>query len=175
MEENQKKEFIELYSFKQKKYSEIQEEMSIARVDVQSLFEETRDKRQEIQNIRNKFTGKRKKDFDDDFSKFYDWYEKQDQKCGYCGISQGELYYLFREERKLPLNNAIKRSSGTLEIERKDSAGNSYNEKNIILACPLCNNAKSNLIDEGNWADFFVEPMQKYYAKLLKEDKGEDK
>lgn len=70
----------------------------------------------------------------------------------------------------LPLNDAVKRSSGTLEIERRDSSSNSYSRDNIILACPLCNNAKSNLIDEKNWRELFVEPMRKYYKILLGED-----
>jgi len=78
-----------------------------------------------------------------------------------------DLYIIFQEERLLPLNDAFKRSSGTLEIERRDSANNSYEKNNIILACPLCNNAKSNLIDEDSWNIIFVPAMQAYYEKLL--------
>jgi len=66
-----------------------------------------------------------------------------------------------REYKKAP-----KRSSGTLEIERLDSSVG-YSEKNMILACPLCNNAKSNLIDEISWRELFVPAMKAYYEKLL--------
>jgi len=87
------KTFIQLYSFEQKKYSEIEIEMKINRKEVQSLYSNTRMQTEEIQNIRNKFSDKRKEGFSD-FKEFYFWYIKQDQKCGYCGISQNELYYL---------------------------------------------------------------------------------
>jgi len=171
MEKNkEQEEFIKLYSFDQKTYLEIEEEMNIKRKDVQKLYEKTREEREAIQNIRNKFKGKRKEDFNDNFRDFYDWYQSKKQKCGYCAISQEELYSLFREDQKLPLNDAIKRSSGTLEIERKDSTENSYDKKNIILACPLCNNAKSNLIDENDWRNIFVKPMREYYKKILGKD-----
>jgi len=159
--------FINLYSFKQKKYSEIETELNITRQRVQELYTKTRYMTEYIQNIRSKFKDERQKAFNNDFRKFFEWYEDQNQECGYCGISQEDLYIIFQEERLLPLNDAFKRSSGTLEIERRDSANNSYEKNNIILACPLCNNAKSNLIDEDSWNIIFVPAMQAYYEKLL--------
>ena len=102
----------------------------------------------DIQKIKSKYTEEREEGFKS-IVKFYDWYKEQPQVCGYCYISQKELYELFTkdENKKLPLNDAIKRSYGTLEIERKDSTTNTYDDTNSILACPLCNNAKSNLIN----------------------------
>ena len=125
----------------------------------------------DIQTIKSKFTKKRKDGFKS-ILKFYDWYKEQPQFCAYCYISQDELYQLFtrNENKKLPLNNAIKRSSGTLEIERKDSNENTYDVDNSILACPLCNNAKSNLIDEDSWNNLFVPSIRKYYKQLLGKD-----
>ncbi|MBN2767862.1 MAG: hypothetical protein JXQ68_02060 [Campylobacterales bacterium] len=125
----------------------------------------------DIQKIKSKYTEKRAAGFKS-IVKFYDWYKKQPQVCGYCYISQKELYELFtkNENKKLPLNNAIKRSYGTLEIERKDSTTNTYDDTNSILTCPLCNNAKSNLIDEDSWFSLFVSPMREYYKKLLNRD-----
>jgi len=130
----------------------------------------------DIQKIKSKFTEEREHGFKS-IIKFYDWYKRQPQACAYCYISQDELYELFTrdENKKLPLNNAIKRSYGTLEIERKDSSTNTYNEHNSILACPLCNNAKSNLIDENSWINLFVLPIRKYYMKLLNKDLIYDK
>ena len=121
----------------------------------------------EIQKIKSKYTKKRAEDFGS-IVDFYDWYKKQSQTCGYCGITQDELKELFAEKnRTLPLNSKKKRASGTLEIERRNSASNTYDASNMILACPLCNNAKSNLIDEESWKSLFVSPMRRYYEKLL--------
>ncbi|MDQ6988748.1 MAG: hypothetical protein Q9M19_02620 [Mariprofundaceae bacterium] len=134
------------------------------------------EKHSEIQKIKSKFTGERK-GWPDGVVAFYDWYKGKGQACGYCGISQDELYKLFSKDnnKKLPLNNAVKRSFGTLEIERRDSETNEYNPENCILACPLCNNAKSNLIDEENWMSLFAEPMREYYKKLLGKDLKNEK
>jgi hypothetical protein len=126
----------------------------------------------DIQAIKQKFASnlKRQEDFDEDIVKFYDWYKQQPDCCGYCGITQEQLRLLFTDNEKkvLPLNdNWSKNDKGTLQIERTDSKTNSYEAKNIILACPLCNNAKSNLIDEKSWRDIFASAMTKYYNKLL--------
>ena len=166
--EQQEENFIELYSFEQKKYSEIETELNVDRKKVQELYDITRARTEAIQKVRTKFTAKRKEAFKNDFKEFYHWYNDEKQECAYCGISQGSLIKIFQEERILPLNDATKRSSGSLEIERRDSTTNSYGKDNIILACPLCNNAKSNLIDEQSWKDYFVPAMKKYYEKLLK-------
>ena len=171
-EQNQ---FIELYSFEKKTYSEIEKIMKIGRKRLLSLRDEEVNKSIEhIQYVYRKFNNKRKIAFNNNFKDFHNWYEKQGQKCGYCGISQEDLYKLFnKENRVLPYletdreyKKAPKRSSGTLEIERLDSS-DGYSEKNMILACPLCNNAKSNLIDEISWRELFVPAMQPYYKKLL--------
>jgi hypothetical protein len=123
-----------------------------------------------INKVRKKFSKEREAGFNS-FENFYKWYIEKEQKCAYCEISQDSLYILFnKENRILPLVNnnkvRIKRGSGTLEIERLDSS-KKYSKDNCILACPLCNNAKSNLIDEKSWRDLFVPQMKKYYRKLL--------
>jgi hypothetical protein len=168
-------EFVELYSFQKKNYKEIEQIMKISRKELINLrTNEVDNLIKHIQYIYNKFTGERRKSFNK-FKEFYEWYEKQEQKCGYCGITQDNLYKLFsKDNRILPIldnkrvyEKVAKRSSGTLEIERLDSSID-YDSKNIILACPLCNNAKSNLIDEKNWKEIFVPAMKEYYNKLLK-------
>ena len=164
------KKIIISYSFERKKYADIEAELDIKRSKTQELYTVCKSEIEKIQKIRNKFTGQRRSDFKEVFENFYEWYIKEvdgGAKCSYCGISQEELYEIFKGKKALPLNDAIKRSSGTLEIERKDSASNSYGVDNIILACPLCNNAKSNLIDELSWRKLFVKPMRDYYKKLL--------
>jgi 5-methylcytosine-specific restriction endonuclease McrA len=164
LEEN----FINLYSFDQKKYHEIESELNITRQQVQELYNKTRYRTEYIQNIRDKFKGEERQKAFSNFREFFEWYEAQEQKCGYCGISQQQLHTIFQEERLLPLNdNWSKNVKGTLQIERINSKTNSYEAKNIILACPLCNNAKSNLIDDRSWCGLFAPAMTKYYNRLL--------
>ncbi len=108
--------------------------------------------------------------------KLLHWYKAQNNKCGYCGISTDELEKIaikrskeqgLVQKKNLTLNGGKKRSQGTLEIERLNSSTNDYCFSNIILACPLCNNAKSNLIDENGWRKYFVSSMRKYYESIL--------
>ena len=99
------------------------------------------------------------------------WFKKQDNRCGYCGVKQEDLKKLAESRGTLnkpniTLNGKTKRSKGTLEIEKKDPS-QGYTYENCILACPLCNNAKSNLIDENGWCTYFVPSMQNYYESLL--------
>ena len=99
------------------------------------------------------------------------WFKNQKNRCGYCGVTQKDLKKLAvirgtSNKPNITLNGKTKRSKGTLEIEKKDPA-KGYTYENCILACPLCNNAKSNLIDEDGWRDKFVSSMQNYYESLL--------
>ena len=108
-----------------------------------------------------------------DLDKVIEWFEKQNNSCGYCGITHDELQKIVEKRGgNLTLNNKKKRSKGTLEIERlkpatKDDVDFGYNYDNCILACPLCNNAKSNLIEEDAWKKIFVPAMKQYYKQLL--------
>ena len=166
--------YIELYSFKKKNYPEIEKEMNISRKELRALLtHEVMEYRQHIQKIYKKYNKERSKAFPR-FKDFFNWYEKQEQICGYCGVSQVDLYKIFKKNNGIlpyiiptkEYEKEPKRSSGTLEIERLDSS-EKYGEDNIILACPLCNNAKSNLIDEVSWRELFVPAMKAYYKKLL--------
>lgn len=123
----------------------------------------------DIQIIKPKFASKpeRQKDLGGDIVKFYDWYKDQRDYCKYCGVTQNQLELIVKiRGGNLTLNQKTKRSNGTLEIEKRNPS-DGYKYGNIILACPLCNNAKSNLIDEKSWCDIFVPAMQAYYNKLL--------
>lgn len=95
------------------------------------------------------------------------WFAEQNESCQYCGITQADLLKIVKKRSgNLTLNGKTKRSKGTLEIEKQDPAiGYSFN--NCILACPFCNNAKSNLIEEQDWRKFFVPAMKRYYKKQL--------
>ena len=63
-------------------------------------------------------------------------YNKDGAKCHYCGIDEGDfitVWGAFYGGRR-----------GTiLEVDRKDSS-QGYNLNNCVLACAICNNAKSD-------------------------------
>lgn len=124
---------------------------------------------QRYQELNNLYNNEDRKDIFNNPDKIVVWFDQQNNQCGYCGISQEELHEIVvKRNGKLTLNGKKKRSKGTLEIERLNpNLEPGYQFGNIILACPLCNNAKSNLINESCWRKYFVEPMRKYYETLL--------
>jgi 5-methylcytosine-specific restriction endonuclease McrA len=125
---------------------------------------------QRYQELNNAYNNEDRKNIFSDPDKIVKWFESEGNKCGYCGISQDQLHEVVKKRNgNLTLNAKKKRSKGTLEIERLNpSLEQGYQYGNIILACPLCNNAKSNLIDEASWRELFVPSMRKYYEKILK-------
>jgi 5-methylcytosine-specific restriction endonuclease McrA len=101
---------------------------------------------------------------------FLDWYDKHNESCNYCGTTQFELHRIVKlRNDNLTLNQKTKRSKGTLEIE-KLNPNLGYTFENSVLSCPFCNNAKSNLISEKDWRDFFVPAMKKYINSVLNND-----
>jgi len=105
----------------------------------------------------------------EDYRKLLQWYKDQNARCNYCEITESQLKEIVRKRNgNLTLNKKTKRSKGTLEIEKMDP-NQGYTFENAVLACPFCNNAKSNLISDSDWRDFFKLPMQKYIEKLLTE------
>ncbi|WP_044417386.1 HNH endonuclease [Halarcobacter anaerophilus] len=122
--------------------------------------------------LNQKYNNENRKFLFENPEKIVEWFESQNNMCGYCGISQTELQEVkVKRDGNLTLNKKTKRSQGTLEIEQKTPVGNTTKPyldfNNLILACPLCNNAKSNLIDEESWRELFVDSMRKYYEKIL--------
>jgi len=61
-------------------------------------------------------------------------YERDGRICHYCGIEED----FFRIWGKFYGGKRRK-----LEVDRKDNE-KGYNEENCVLACPICNNAKSD-------------------------------
>ena len=113
-----------------------------------------------IRAIRKRFTQKRKDGFKT-FAKFYAWHSTQAQKCYYCGTAQDELNKLFGKELI-----ESKKFSESLHIERKDSS-KGYSENNCVLACALCNNAKSDMISDENFRAYFGDKMREFIDDLL--------
>ena len=89
-------------------------------------------------------------------------------KCEYCGVSQEKLRQIAiirgkENEPNFTLNGKQKRKNGAMEIDRKDQKLEYEVIDNLVFACPLCNNAKSNLISSNDWKDICAEAMKKYY------------
>ena len=76
-------------------------------------------------------------------------YERDGHMCHYCGIQEGDFLGLWGEFYGLPYRGR------RLEVERKETVvikGNDivkmkreYSLENCVLACALCNMAKSNM------------------------------
>lgn len=65
-------------------------------------------------------------------------YKRDGKQCHYCGILEDEFYQIWSG----PFYGGFKRGR-RLEIDRKvNSLG--YDIKNCVLACPICNMAKSD-------------------------------
>lgn len=106
------------------------------------------DFKKEITRIRNLSKYKEKKveyvRFGDK-NRFFKWYLDQwepngSATCAYCGITEKEC----RETLENLTKRAVTRSQH-LEIEKTD-ANKGYNDENCVLACYVCNNAKSDFI-----------------------------
>jgi hypothetical protein len=66
-------------------------------------------------------------------------YKRDGAKCHYCGIEEDDFRTVWGQK----FYGGIKRG-GRLEIDRKDHKG-PYEISNCVLACSLCNMAKSDI------------------------------
>lgn len=127
----------------------------------------------QMKAIIDKFTEEREFGFGS-FTKFYEWYDAQEPKCHYCGTTESNLKKLFKEKddesekEKKPLYSKKRSFTATLQVDRKNS-DEGYNEKNCVLACAFCNNAKSDMVrykDLEFFKEHFKEFVQKFYTHL---------
>ncbi|EAK0810926.1 hypothetical protein I9Q28_01145 [Campylobacter lari] len=126
---------------------------------------------QEIENdcnLRSKYNSlKNRNNIKEPFNgidNFISWYKKQEKKCYYCEIAQSDLNNLFGDSK--PINSKKRAFNGKLQIERLDP-DKGYNEENCVLACCICNNAKSDMISTSDFKDYFSESIKKFYSALL--------
>ncbi|HEC1783445.1 TPA: hypothetical protein R1737_001518 [Campylobacter lari] len=108
----------------------------------------------------------------EDMKKFAMWYEEaylkideENRTCHYCGIKENILKNnLFGDDK--PINSKKRAFNGKLQIERLDP-DQGYNEENCVLACCICNNAKSDMISAENFKKYFKTPIESFYKDLL--------
>lgn len=125
----------------------------------------------ELKAIRNKFTKERKEGFKT-LANFYRWYKAQKQECAYCGISQADLKALLKlndKDKQKPLYSKKRGFTATLQIERTNP-NKAYDERNCKLICTLCNNTKSDMINEANFKKYFA-PATRDFLNDLKSGK----
>ena len=113
--------------------------------------------------------------FGDDFEAFFAWWcdktpEDGIRKCCYCEVDEDTVRAAFaKDEEGISVISSKKRSfSGKLQIERKDP-NKGYSADNCEFACVICNNAKSDMISEKYFTEFFVPGIKEYWAHI-KED-----
>jgi hypothetical protein len=91
---------------------------------------------------------------------FLKWYNDQTKKCFYCGLkeedSQRIVMTSLLTSKRFPQNG--KRSQGKfrgswLEFDRKKPDGK-YSRTNCVLCCYFCNNDKSDVFDDVQYAKF---------------------
>lgn len=140
-----------------------QEELKISKQELAELRAEFR----EFNSLYSRYFNEQRQEIFQYPDKLLKWYNDQNQSCHYCDVSQNQLLKIVQSRKgNLTLNQKTKRSKGTLEIEKLDP-NIGYTFENSVLACPFCNNAKSNLISEGDWRTYFVPSMREYMNSLL--------
>jgi len=92
---------------------------------------------------------------------FIDWYQKQEQKCTYCGIPENLL-------KLLKWGNKIFRLR--LTIDRKDNTKN-YTLDNICLCCSKCNFIKGDILTYQEMKKIGKKYIQPKWKKKLQDNK----
>jgi len=110
-------------------------------------------------------TEKRREGFNT-FKEFIKWWNEQGNVCHYCEIDAATSGFAFRSRIFRPKKDAWK--NGVLQIEKKNPNG-IYKPDNCVLACPLCNNAKSDMITSEEFIDHFAEPTNEYWQYITKD------
>lgn len=134
--------------------------------------------RNEIQDIHARFNNKRREDtedetaFDNSFEKFFEWWiNKMDSNgkhiCYYCQVNEEVVRAAFKGGF---ISSEKPSFNGSLQIERKNPKGG-YNNDNCEFACVLCNNAKSDMISEEDFKEFFAPGIKKYWNNIKKHNR----
>lgn len=120
----------------------------------------------EIKAIKERFNSKKndaKESFRfKDFEEFYYWFKEQNDKCYYCGSTQDMLNGVFDSKK---IESKKPSFTGTLHIDKK-APNEPYTSANCVLACALCNNAKSDMINAENFKKYFGKAIGKFVADL---------
>jgi len=92
-----------------------------------------------------------RKRFREDF--YYKDQEKEKRACHYCKITEKQLELL--ANNKLINTKRYYRRGKTMEVDKIDPNGE-YTLENIVLACYMCNNAKSDEFSEEEFKEIGI-------------------
>ena len=107
--------YLNLAVIEQKKFDEIREILGIDRADVSRYWEELKEQREYLSNLRKIWKSKfEKTELTESFWEFKKWYENIEKKCFYCGITETQINELFNRKKIYTKRNRGKK----LEIER---------------------------------------------------------
>jgi hypothetical protein len=136
---NPQKEFLRLHVILSQDYLSISKQLDVPQSILSEWYEELRQERETIANIKN--TWSRKK-LVLSFEKFYNWHVSLDRRCTYCGISETEIAELLNSG-KLDTKR-IQTRGRKLEFDRKNPKLSYEELDNVVLSCYWCNNAKTD-------------------------------
>jgi len=101
---------------------------------------------------------RKRKDFDLSKEDFIDWFNKQDKKCDYCGLTLKQI-------NNLPYPYNRKNGLNKFSIDRTDSS-KGYTINNITLCCFTCNTIKNNLLSYDDMKKIGEEILKPKFKKI---------
>lgn len=140
---DQQKEFLHLCVVEQTNYKTIAQKLNVPKSTLTQWYEELKEDRLKIAEIRNLWTRKKIKM---PFGDFYKWYLSHERKCFYCDITEQEIKELLDNGRLTTKRIATR--GRKLELDRKQPNLEYDNFDNIAFACYWCNNAKTDTFTE---------------------------
>ncbi|WP_018109419.1 hypothetical protein [Bacteroides propionicifaciens] len=169
MTEDLKVRFLRLAIIEQKKYDEIGEILKITKKDISRYWEDLKEEREHLSNIRKIWKVKyNNPETTETFWDFKKWYDSVERKCYYCGITETEIEQLWKKEQTK--NKALtERNRGKkLEIERLSPKEPYHKIDNLVLSCYWCNNAKTDTFTAEEFKEI-GETIGKIWKKRLTE------
>ncbi|MBL7113797.1 MAG: hypothetical protein ISS19_17800 [Bacteroidales bacterium] len=146
-------EFLHMSVIRQMKYDEISQKLGVNRKQLSEWWEELKEERKKISEVRTLFN--RKKFQKVSFPEFYDWYQNQRNQCHYCGLTQGEIDILIKDEKIK--TRRLKTRGRKLELERRHPNLDYDQIDNLVLCCYWCNNSKSDEFTESEFGPIGIE------------------
>lgn len=133
----QQRKFLHLALLEGKTYAQIEKILGIPRKEFAPWWEELKEERLKITQIRSIW---KQKCHELTYEEFSTWYQQAEKRCFYCGLDDEKTSQLWERDPKL-----TKRTRGrALEIDRI-SPNKPYNDfDNLVFACYWCNNAKTD-------------------------------
>lgn len=156
--------FIQLAFIEQRNFHELELALGISRNAVSQLYEELKQKRDEINKVRALYNRKGYKSIP--FSRFYETFQSYELKCCYCEITQDQIDQLFAS--KQVFTKREKTRGRSLELERVKPNEKYDVPDNLKLACYWCNNAKSDEFTEEEFIPIAKQIRKVWDARLPK-------